>query len=90
MVINFLRTDKRATFILLLLLLYIGYTWLAAGIGKVFGQSFDASGFLKGAIAQASVDHPVGPSWLADFLQHFILHNAALFSFLVQWGEILV
>ena len=55
---QFLRTDKRATFILLFLRLYIGYTWLAAGIGKVFGQSFNASGFLKGAIAQASGDHP--------------------------------
>ena len=90
MVINFLRTDKRATFILLLLRLYIGYTWFAAGIGKVFGQSFDASGFLKGAIAQASGDHPAVQSWRADFLQHFVLPNADLFSFLVQWGEILV
>ena len=52
-----------------------------AGIGKVFGQSFDASGFLKGAIAQASGDHPAVQSWWADFLQHFVLPNADLFSF---------
>ncbi len=51
---------------------------------------FDASGFLKGAIAQASGDHPAVQSWWADFLQHFVLPNADLFSFLVQWGEILV
>jgi thiosulfate dehydrogenase [quinone] large subunit len=69
MVINFLRTDKRATFLLLLLRLYIGYAWLAAGIGKVVGQSFDASGFLKGAIAQASGSHPAVQGWWADFFQ---------------------
>ncbi|MGF9853566.1 DoxX family membrane protein [Bacillus paramobilis] len=90
MFINFLRTDKRATFLLLFLRLYIGYTWLSAGIGKLTGQSFDASGFLKGAIAQASGDHPAVQGWWADFLQHFALPNAELFSFLVQWGEILV
>lgn len=90
MFINFLRTDKRASFVLLFLRLYIGFTWLAAGIGKLTGQSFDASDFLKGAIAQASGDHPAVQGWWADFLQHFALPHAELFSFLVQWGEILV
>lgn len=71
MVINFLRTDKRATFILLFLRLYIGYAWLAAGIGKVFGQSFDASGFLKGAIAQASGDHPCSTRLVGRFSSTF-------------------
>ncbi|MDM5189216.1 DoxX family membrane protein [Bacillus sp. DX4.1] len=90
MFINFLRNDKRALFILLPLRLYLGYTWLSAGIGKLFGQSFDASGFLKGAIAKAGGDHPAVQGWWADFLQNFALPNADLFSFLVQWGEILV
>ncbi|MED1569531.1 DoxX family membrane protein [Bacillus paramycoides] len=90
MFINFLRTDKRASFLLLLLRFYIGFIWLASGIGKVTGASFDASGFLKGAIAQASGANPVVQGWWADFLQHFALPNADLFSVLVPFGEILV
>ncbi len=90
MFIDFLRNDKKALFILLPLRLYLGYAWLSAGLGKLFGQPFNASGFLKGAIAKASGDHPAVQGWWADFLQHFALPHADLFSFLVQWGEILV
>lgn len=90
MIINFLRTNKRASFILLFLRVYIGYTWISAGIGKLMGQSFDASGFLKEAIAQASGDYPIVQGWWANSLQNFALPNAELFNFLVQWGEILV
>ncbi|PHE38541.1 hypothetical protein COF51_12420 [Bacillus pseudomycoides] len=90
MFIDFLRNNKKALFILLPLRLYLGYAWLSAGLGKLFGQSFDASGFLKGAIAKASGDHPAVQGWRADFLQHFALPHADLFSFLVQWGEISV
>ncbi|WP_459500158.1 DoxX family membrane protein [Bacillus sp. C1] len=90
MFIDFLRNSKKALFILLPLRLYLGYAWLSAGLGKLFGQSFDAGVFLKGAIANASGDHPTVQGWWADFLQHFALPYADLFSFLVQWGEILV
>ncbi|MHA2920854.1 DoxX family membrane protein [Bacillus cereus] len=91
MIINFLKTDKRASFILLFLRIYLGYTWISAGIGKLTGEeSFNASGFLKGAIAKASGDHPMVQEWWADFLQYFALPNAELFSFFVLWGEILV
>lgn len=90
MIINFLKTDKRASFILLFLRVYLGYTWISTGIGKLMGLSFAASGFLKGAIAQASGEYPIVQGWWADFLQNFALPNAELFSFLVQWGETLV
>ena len=29
---------------------YLGYTWLMAGIGKLQGKGFDATGYLQGAI----------------------------------------
>ncbi|HDR6289647.1 TPA: DoxX family membrane protein [Bacillus cereus] len=91
MIINFLRTDKRASFILLFLRVYLGYTWISAGISKLTGgDSFDASGFLKSAITKTSGAHPMVQGWWADFLQHFALPNAELFSFFVQWGEIFV
>ncbi|MBC6972842.1 DoxX family membrane protein [Bacillus sp. Xin] len=90
MFIHFLRSNTKALFILLPLRLYLGYAWLAAGLEKIFGQQFDASGFLKGAIAKAGGDHPAVQGWWADFLQHVALPHADLFSFFVQWGEVLV
>lgn len=89
MFVNFLRNNVYAAYGLLVLRLYIGYAWLTAGWGKVTGN-FDASGFLKGAIAKASGEHPAVQGWWASFLEAFALPNAGLFSFLVAWGELLV
>lgn len=89
MFVNFLRKNGYAAYGLLVLRLYLGYAWLTAGWGKVTGD-FDASGFLKGAIAKASGDHPAVQGWWASFLEAFALPNSGLFSFLVAWGELLV
>ncbi|PFP28713.1 Crp/Fnr family transcriptional regulator, partial [Bacillus sp. AFS073361] len=48
---KFLRENKIAAAILTVLRLYLGYSWFTAGFGKLTGGGFDASGFLKGAIA---------------------------------------
>lgn len=69
--------------------IWLGVKWLTAGWGKVTGE-FDASGFLQGAIAKASGDHPAVQGWYAAFLENFALPNSGLFSFLVSWGEVLV
>ena len=47
---QFLRNNKITAAILTVLRLYLGYEWLTAGFHKLTG-GFDASGFLKGAIA---------------------------------------
>ena len=85
----------KASWIWLVLRLYVGYQWLEAGWHKLTGPTpFDTTGFLKGAIAKAVPAtpgaKPVVQAWWADFLQGFALPNAKLFSFAVQWGEILV
>jgi thiosulfate dehydrogenase [quinone] large subunit len=55
---KFLRENKVAAYILTVFRLYLGYEWLTAGFHKITG-GFDATGFLKGAIA-----NPVkGPEW---------------------------
>ncbi|WP_179223719.1 hypothetical protein [Paenibacillus tyrfis] len=46
--------------------LYIGWKWLSAGWGKLTGANpFDASGFLKGAVAKPILEtgsnHPLYP-----------------------------
>ena len=90
MFIQFLRTNKWASGILLVLRLYLGYSWFTAGFKKAFGGEFDATGFLNGAIAKATGENPTVKSWWGWFLEHVALPYADLFTFLVAWGEVLV
>ncbi|MEC1716176.1 DoxX family protein [Schinkia azotoformans] len=69
--------------------IWLGIQWIEAGWHKV-ADGFDASGFMKGAIANATGDHPAVQAWYAAFLENFALPNAGLFSTLVAWGEVLV
>lgn len=90
MFINFLRTNKIAAGVLTVLRLYLGYSWLTAGWGKLTGGGFDASGFLGFAVKSATGDHPAVQGWWADFLTNFAIPNIDLFNFLVPIGEFAV
>ena len=70
--------------------IWLGIQWIEGGWEKISGGGFDASGFMQGAIGNATGDHPAVQAWYAAFLENVALPNAGLFSFLVQWGELLV
>ncbi len=75
--------------------MYVGSEWLLAGWEKikspVWGTSGKAiSGFVAGALAKSSGANPAVQGWYAWFLQHIVLANGGLFSFLVTWGEFAV
>ncbi|KAA0543162.1 DoxX family membrane protein [Bacillus sp. BGMRC 2118] len=91
MVVNFLRNHKISAILLTVLRIYFGFTWMTAGWGKLTGGGFDASGFLKGAIANP-VAGPDGVvyGWYVTFLENFALPNVELFNFIVPLGEFLV
>src|SRR3954452_17379469 len=91
MVVNWLRENKVAAGILTVLRLYIGYSWITAGFHKLTG-GFDASGFLKGAIANPvkGPDGAMVTGWYVDFLKHFALPHVDVFNFIVPWGETLI
>jgi len=85
----------KASWIWLFIRLYLGFQWLEAGWHKLTGAApFDATGYLKGAIAKSIPAtpgaNPAVQAWWGDFLQTFALPNVKLFSFLVVWGELLV
>lgn len=89
--------DKRFSILWTILRIWLGYEWLTAGIEKVTGQGWVGSkagtaitGFLKGALAKATGDHPLVQGWYASFIKGFALPNAKVFSYLVAYGEILV
>lgn len=68
---------------------WLGLQWIEAGYHKLTG-GFDAGGFLKGALANATGDHPAVQAWYADFLQQFAIPNVQIFNVLIPWGELLV
>jgi len=68
---------------------WLGLQWIEAGYHKLTG-GFDAGGFLKGALANATGDHPAVQAWYADFLQQFAIPNVQIFNLLIPWGELLV
>lgn len=81
----------------LLLRLFLGWTWLSSGltklgdpawIGRDAGQAVTA--FLQGALKKTGGEMPDVPGWYARFIEGAALPNAALFSFLVTFGELLV
>ncbi|MFS0562875.1 DoxX family protein [Terribacillus sp. 179-K 1B1 HS] len=83
-----LRQSKGAAVVFFVIRLYLGYTFLSAGIGKLMSGNFDASGFVQGAMARSEAG--VIQGWWGDFLETIVLPNAGIFSFLVMWGETLV
>ncbi|BAS29390.1 DoxX family membrane protein [Limnochorda pilosa] len=90
-----MQAIKRILFTLLRV--YVGYTWLEAGLHKAgdpnwFGANAGVaiSGFFKGVLAKASGDHPAVQGWYASFIDNVAVPNATFFSYLIVLGEILV
>ncbi|MGJ9458300.1 DoxX family protein [Oceanobacillus sp. CF4.6] len=90
MFMDFIRNNKVVAGILTVLRVYIGYTWLMGGIGKVTSGGFDASGFIQGAVANSAGEGATVQAWWGTFLNTVAVPNAGLFSFMVMWGEVLV
>ncbi|AWB45227.1 Crp/Fnr family transcriptional regulator [Paenibacillus sp. CAA11] len=86
---QWLRTNKVAMWLLTVIRVYLGYEWITAGWGKLT-KGFDAAGFLNGAIANSTGDHPAVQSWWATFLEHAALPGVKFFNVLIPLGEFLV
>jgi thiosulfate dehydrogenase [quinone] large subunit len=89
--------DVRWAWIWLILRLYVGYEWVQAGWEKLNSATWVGSkagtsltGFINGALAQTSGAHPNVQGWYAWFLQHAVLPNTVVWSYVVSWGEFLV
>ncbi len=90
--VKWLRENKAAAVVLTIMRLYLGITWMTAGFGKLSGGNFDASGYLKNAIANP-VTGPEGNvlyGGYVTFLEALALPNVELFNFIVPVGEFLI
>jgi thiosulfate dehydrogenase [quinone] large subunit len=94
---RFLFADTRMAPVWFVLRLWLGYEWLHAALGKWIeggwvgqGAGGAVKGFAQGAIAQTKGEFPQVTGWYASFLEHVVVPNAALFSYLVIFGETLI
>lgn len=92
---RWLFTNTRSAWIWFILRLYLGYSWLMAGIGKVTSDAWTGEnagaavkGFMGGAIALAEEGEVA--SWYVWFLEKVVIPNAVAFSYMVAWGEFLI
>ena len=76
---------------------YLGWTWLEAGLGKINNPAWTGSkagsalaGFAQGALAKTEGAHPDVQIWYSWFLENIVVPNSAVWSYLVAWGEVLV
>ncbi len=97
MVVKWLRENIIARIILTIARIWVGWQFLSAGIEKVSSATWVGSkagvaisGFFNGAISKMGGDHPSVQGWYGSFLKDFCLPNAAGFSYLIAFGELLV
>ena len=92
MINNFIRENKWAAGILAIIRVYLGWSWMTGGWGKITAGGFDAAGFLNGAIANPVLDKTgaaIYPTYTA-FIEGLALPNVGIINFLIPWGEFLV
>lgn len=89
--------STRWAWIWLLVSWYVGYEWLAAGLEKIQSPLWVGSQagvaltrFVNGALAKTAGDQPEVEGWYAFFLQTVVLPHAAVWSYLIAFGEVLV
>jgi len=94
---RFLFGDVRLSWLWLIIRLYTGYQWLTAGWEKVTSPAWVGAqsgtalaGFVNGALAKTTGDHPSVQAWYGTFLQNVVLPNVGLFGTIVAFGELLV
>lgn len=94
---RWLFADTRASWIWLIVRLYLGYEWITSGLGKLGSPAWTGpqagaavNGFAQGALAKTGGDHPDVTGWYAWFLQNLVIPNAGIFGWLITLGELAV
>lgn len=94
---RFLFADTRLSVGWLILRIYVAWIWIEAGWEKIMSPvwvgpkaGMAITGFIQGALAKTAGAHPDVSGWYAAWLKEIILPNAAMFSHVVAYGELLV
>ena len=91
---RFLFADTRLAWVWLIIRVYCGWQWLEAAIEKWGNPAWTGTsagtaltGFVNGALAKSTGDHPDVNDIYASFLQAIVLPHAAFWSWVVTLGE---
>lgn len=94
---KFLFADTRISFVWLTLRVYVGWLWVQAGWEKITSSSWVGSGagtalhgFLMGAVQKSVGAHPDVSGWYVAFINGFVIHHIAVFSYVISFGELAV
>ncbi|MFP3125303.1 DoxX family protein [Ectobacillus funiculus] len=87
---DFLKKNKKMAWFLAIVRFFLGIVWFRHGFEKISNKSFDASVFLKDAIAKTSGTDPVVQDWWAFIAKYFFLPNVDILNYLVPIGEFFV
>lgn len=89
--IRFLKESTLAAVLFLAARLYLGWTWLTSGLGKI-AEEFNPGGYLQQAVAEPVMNGggEAAYPWYTAFLENAAIPQSELFGFLVMWGEVLV
>lgn len=94
---RFLFSDTRFAWVWLILRIYIGWQWIVAGYEKVISPVWVGSkaglalqGFLMDSLKKIVGQHPDVSGWYGTFINGYVMHHTALFSYLVSYGELFV
>lgn len=93
---RFLFSSTQAAWFWLVVRLYVGYSWITAGWGKINNDAWVGEnagtaikGFMGGVLAKAEEGKDV-TSWYATFVENVVIPNAKVFSYMVAFGEVLI
>jgi thiosulfate dehydrogenase [quinone] large subunit len=91
---RFLFSNRRVAWFWLIVRIYVGWQWIVPGWEKATSPAWTGatagsalSGFLQGALAKTGGANPDVQGWYAGFIQNVILPHAAVWSWLIAYGE---
>src|SRR3989344_54569 len=94
---HFLLSDTRIAPLWLIVRVYLGWTWLAAGWGKFNNPAWIGDdvgqtmvGFVERALTKTEGAHPDVQWWYAWFLQNLVQPYPEVWAYFITFGEILV
>lgn len=91
MIIHWLRTTKVAAVLLLIIRLYLGYSWISHGLEKITG-GFTAQNFMSNIVASpvTGTDGSELYPWFTWFIEHLAMPATGFLNFMVPIGELAI
>lgn len=94
---RFFFANTKTSILWLIVRIYVGWEFLAAGWGKFHSPAWwgdtagsALTGFVQGALQKTTGAHPDVYQWYAHFLQNTVLPNVFVWSHMVVIGEMLI